>query len=104
MMTESPTAAVLAATPAVTTAAAPSGAVRCARLFWAWLVARTAFWTVVAVVGVPNAPLDLIEWLAWGHEWQWGYPKHPPFPAWIAEVFSWLGSGDVWGVYLASYL
>src|SRR5438132_10749542 len=55
MMTESPTAAALAVTPAVATAAAPSDATRCTRLFWAWLVARTAFWTVVTVVGVPNA-------------------------------------------------
>lgn len=102
-MTESPTTAALAVTPAVA-AATPSDAICCARLFWACLAARTAFWTLVAVAGVPNAPLDLIEWLAWGHEWQWGYPKHPPFPAWAAEVFSWLSPGGVWGVYLAGYL
>ncbi len=76
----------------------------CARLFWVWLALRTALWTCLATVTQPNAPLDLIEWLAWGHEWRWGYPKHPPLPAWIAEVFSWLSPGDVWGVYLASYL
>src|SRR5882724_5688521 len=81
-----------------------SEARNCARLFWGWLVLRTAAWTLLAVAAVPNAPLDLIEWLAWGHEWQWGYPKHPPFPAWAAEVFSWLSPGGVWGVYLAGYL
>jgi 4-amino-4-deoxy-L-arabinose transferase-like glycosyltransferase len=53
---------------------------------------------------MPNAPLDLIEWLAWGREWQWGYHKHPPLPAWIAEIFFQLAGHRVWGVYLASYL
>jgi len=78
--------------------------VNLASIFWTWLVLRTILWTCLATFTQPNAPLDLIEWLAWGHEWRWGYPKHPPFPAWIAEVFSWLSPGDVWGVYLASYL
>jgi 4-amino-4-deoxy-L-arabinose transferase-like glycosyltransferase len=75
-----------------------------ARLFWVWLVLRTILWTSLAALTQPNAPLDLIEWLAWGHEWRWGYSKHPPFPGWVAEVFSWLSPGDVWGVYIASYL
>jgi 4-amino-4-deoxy-L-arabinose transferase-like glycosyltransferase len=91
-------------------ALAPDGAarlseqVRCARLFWGWLVARTVLWTGLAFLTQPNAPLDLIEWLAWGHEWRWGYPKHPPLPAWIAEIFAHLSPGDVWGVYLGAYL
>ncbi len=76
----------------------------CAGLFWAWLTLRTAAWTLLAGLTLPNAPLDLIEWLAWGHEWRWGYPKHPPFPAWVAEVFSRLSPGGVGGVYLAGYL
>lgn len=76
----------------------------CTRLFWGWLVLRTAVWTLFAALTQPNAPLDLIEWLSWGHEWRWGYHKHPPFPAWVAEAFSYLSPGDVWGVYLAGYL
>jgi 4-amino-4-deoxy-L-arabinose transferase-like glycosyltransferase len=76
----------------------------CTRLFWGWLILRTASWTGLACVSQANAPLDLIEWLGWGHEWRWGYPKHPPLPAWIAEVFARLSPGQVWGVYLASYL
>jgi 4-amino-4-deoxy-L-arabinose transferase-like glycosyltransferase len=75
-----------------------------ARLFWTWLPLRTLIWTVFASLTQPNAPLDLIEWLAWGREWQWGYHKHPPLPAWIAETFFQLAGGRVWGVYLASYL
>lgn len=82
----------------------PSQLALCTRLVWGWLVLRTAVWTCLASFTQPNAPLDLIEWLAWGHEWRWGYPKHPPFPAWIAEVFAQLSPGGVWGVYLAGYL
>src|SRR5437764_488987 len=77
---------------------------RCARLFWGWLALRTALWTALATLSQPNAPLDLIEWLTWGHEWRWGYHKHPPFPAWIAEAFSLFSPGSLWTVYLASYL
>jgi len=68
------------------------------------LILRTVIWFVTVVASHPNAPLDLIEWLSWGHEWQWGSAKHPPLPAWIADVFSELSPGDVWGVYLAGYL
>jgi hypothetical protein len=76
----------------------------CARVFWSWLALRTLVWTALASLTQPNAALDLIEWLAWGREWQWGYHKHPPLPAWIAEAFFQLAGRHVWGVYLASYL
>ena len=32
----------------------------------------------------PNLPLDMVEMTYWGQQWQWGYHKHPPLPAWIA--------------------
>jgi hypothetical protein len=67
-------------------------------------VLRTVIWALLVSLTQRNGPLDLIEWLSWGHEWRWGYHKHPPLAAWIAECFSWLSPGDVWGVYLASYL
>jgi hypothetical protein len=77
---------------------------RCGRVFWSWLVLRTLGWTALVALTQPNAPLDLIEWLSWGHEWRWGYHKHPPLPAWLAECFSQLTPGSMWGVYLAAYL
>jgi hypothetical protein len=75
-----------------------------ARLFWIWLGLRTAFWVALSRLTQPNAPLDLAEMLAWGHQWQAGYPKHPPLPAWIAEASFRLSGGDLWGPYLAGYL
>jgi 4-amino-4-deoxy-L-arabinose transferase-like glycosyltransferase len=57
-----------------------------ALLFWCWLGARTLAWTLVAALTQPNAPLDTVEWLAWGRQWQLGYPKHPPLTGWIGEM------------------
>jgi len=72
------------------------------RLFWTFLAVHVAAWTLVPALTQPNAPLDTIEMLYWGHEWQWGYFKHPPLPAWIAEA-CWLACGSVeWPLYLAS--
>jgi len=76
----------------------------CTRLFWAWLVGRTVAWVGLMSVALANPPLDLVEWLSWGHSLQWGYPKHPPLPAWLAAGFARLSPGDVWGVYLLAYL
>jgi hypothetical protein len=84
-------------------ATAEAEASRCQRLFWCWLTGRTAVWTAVTLLSRPNAPLDLIEWLAWGHQFSWGYPKHPPLPAWLAAAFAQFSPGDVWPVYLLSY-
>ena len=64
---------------------------------------RTVVWFSVTLLTVRNAPLDLIEWLAWGRQFAWGYPKHPPLPAWLAALANWT-TGDVWGVYLLSYV
>ncbi|QEL20179.1 glycosyltransferase family 39 protein [Limnoglobus roseus] len=81
----------------------PGEAARLRLLLAAWLVVRTVVWTLAVVASHHNAPLDLVEWLSWGGSWQWGYPKHPPLPAWLADAASRLSPGDVWGVYLFSY-
>ena len=73
------------------------------RLFWLWLVVRTLVWVLTVVVSHSNAPLDLIEWLSWGHVWQWGYSKHPPLPAWLADAAARLSTGEVWPVYALGY-
>ena len=73
-------------------------------LFWSWLGARTLLWTLVATLTQPNAPLDTVEWLAWGHEWQLGYRKHPPLGAWLGELAFQAGGGALAAVYLLSFL
>lgn len=74
------------------------------RLLAGWLVVRTVVWTAAVALAFPNPPLDLVEWLSWGGSCEWGYPKHPPLTAWVADLSARAALGGVWGVYLASYL
>ncbi|MBA4030830.1 MAG: hypothetical protein C0478_08055 [Planctomyces sp.] len=72
-------------------------------LLW-FLLGHLVVWTVVPAIIQPNLPLDCIEMAIWGHEWQLGYYKHPPLPAWIAKAFSYLSDNSEWPIYLASQL
>ena len=54
------------------------------RIFWLALLAYVIAWTVLCWLTQPNLPLDMVEMIYWGEQWQWGYHKHPPLPAWIA--------------------
>ncbi|MBI2804376.1 MAG: glycosyltransferase family 39 protein [Planctomycetes bacterium] len=76
----------------------------CARIFWTWLIARTLVWPLVVFFAVPNPPMDVIEVLMWGREWQFGYHKHPPLSAWLAEIFFQASGESLFGVYLGSYV
>jgi len=51
-----------------------------------WVVGLAAYvlaWTVLPALLTTSLPLDVVEGIAWGREWQWGYFKHPPLPAWL---------------------
>lgn len=65
---------------------------------------HTLGWFLVACLSQSNAPFDHIEMVYWGHEWQWGYYKHPPLTAWLAELASQLFGNRVWPVYLLSVM
>jgi hypothetical protein len=56
------------------------------RAFAAFLVLHAAVWTVLPTLLYPNLPLDLIEALLYGREWQLGYDKLPPLPWWLVEI------------------
>jgi hypothetical protein len=73
------------------------------RLVVGWLVVRTLGWSLL-MTARPNPPLDLVEWLSWGREWQFGYHKHPPLAAWVAEVGRAMTPGSFFGIYLLGYL
>ena len=51
-----------------------------------------------------NLPLDVIEGVAWGQEWQAGYDKHPPLSAWAMESFRLLFARADLGQYFLSQL
>ncbi|AXS38804.1 glycosyltransferase family 39 protein [Breoghania sp. L-A4] len=70
-----------------------------------WLCAlQVLLWTALPAAGSLSPTLDVAEMLAWGQEWQLGYYKHPPLPAWIAQAAR-LATGEaIWGPMLASQL
>jgi len=55
-------------------------AARPGRAFAAFLALHAAVWTALPTLLYPNLPLDLIEALVYGREWQLGYDKLPPLP------------------------
>lgn len=75
-----------------------------ARLFWMFVAAHLALWTILPAVTSPNAPLDVIEGYAWGHEWLMGTYKHPPMQAWILEILAILTGRAFWAHFLASQI
>src|SRR6187455_325917 len=54
--------------------------------FAAFLALHVLVWTALPAFLYPNLPLDLIEALVYGREWQLGYDKLPPLPWWLVEV------------------
>src|SRR5436309_14971986 len=54
--------------------------------FAGFLLLHFFVWTALPAALYPNLPLDLIEALTYGREWQLGYDKLPPLPWWLIEV------------------
>jgi 4-amino-4-deoxy-L-arabinose transferase-like glycosyltransferase len=59
---------------------------RPAAAFAAFLALHAVLWTALPAALYPNLPLDLIEALTYGREWQLGYDKLPPLPWWMVEI------------------
>ena len=52
-----------------------------------WFLAIHAIvWTALPSLLYFNLPLDVIEAMTYGREWQLGYDKLPPLPWWLAEA------------------
>lgn len=63
------------------------------------LIAQLMLWTLIPVFTHANAPLDVVENIGWGREWQMGYYKHPPLQAWLTYG-AFLGAGGrMWMIY-----
>lgn len=76
--------------------------VTCNRRFLGLVTLQIAIWTLVPTITQPNLPLDAIEMLSWGNQWEWGYTKHPPLPAWAAELVFALSGQSNWSIFLLS--
>jgi hypothetical protein len=68
------------------------------RAFGIFLSVHLLVWTALPALLYPNLPLDLIEALTYGREWQLGYDKLPPLPWWSVELLH-----RAFGVDLAYY-
>ncbi len=75
-----------------------------ARIFWAFLALHLLIWSLLPALLQHNLPLDVIEQLAWGREWQIVYFKHPPLPAWIVESVAVVSGGWPPALYLVGPL
>jgi len=54
--------------------------------FLGFLVVHALVWTALPALIYRNLPLDVIEAMVYGREWQLGYDKLPPLPWWLAEI------------------
>jgi Dolichyl-phosphate-mannose-protein mannosyltransferase len=54
--------------------------------FAAFLALHFVVWTALPTLLYANLPLDLIEAMTYGREWQLGYDKLPPLPWWSIEI------------------
>jgi len=68
------------------------------------LVLQVVLWTLVPALTYRSVPIDVMENIGWGREWQLGYPSHPPLQAWLTEIAFELSGRHVWSIYLLSQL
>ena len=63
--------------------------------FAGFLAVHGLVWTALPSLLYFNLPLDVIEAMTYGREWQLGYDKLPPLPWWLAEaVYRVFGTDD----------
>ena len=74
------------------------------KIFWAIAIGHLLLWTLICVITQPNLPLDMVEMIYWGQQWQWGYHKHPPLPAWTAAGLWELSGNQPWVMYFFAQL
>jgi len=74
------------------------------KIFYLLCLYHLIIWTLVSYFSNKNLPLDVIEALAWGQDFDLGYNKHPPLSAWIPGLlFKIFGNKD-WVYYLLSQI
>ena len=90
----------LAATAPVPASARATGLIRWIErrpvtAFGSFLAIHFGVWTVLPALLYANLPLDLIEALTYGREWQLGYDKLPPLPWWLIEAVHRIFDADI---------
>ncbi len=73
-------------------------------LFYIFVTCHLFVWTFIPAFTNDNLPLDVIETLAWGSNLDWGFNKHPPMSAFLAEIFYQIFGPQDWVYYLLSQI
>ena len=73
-------------------------------IFYIFVIAHLIIWTAIPSLTNNNLPLDTIEALAWGSNLDWGFNKHPPMSAFLAEIFYQIFGTRDWAYYLLSQI
>lgn len=68
------------------------------------LAVQAVLWFLAPVLTYSNAPVDIVENLAWGREWQLGYASHPPLQAWLSMGAVWLAGNAIWPIFVLSQI
>ena len=68
--------------------------------FFIFAVTHLAIWTLVPTILCGDLPLDVIEGIAYGQEFQFGYWKHPPLPWWILGIVHRAAGSNLWLYFL----
>jgi len=74
------------------------------KIFYALCLYHLIFWTLIPYFSNKNLPLDVIEALAWGQNFDLGYNKHPPLSAWIPGLLFKIFANKDWVYYLLSQI
>jgi 4-amino-4-deoxy-L-arabinose transferase-like glycosyltransferase len=74
------------------------------RVAAALLVVYALLWWAYAVIAKSTQSIhfDMGEVFSWSTELAYGYPKHPPFPAWVAAIWFAIFPRADWAFYLLS--
>ena len=73
-------------------------------IFYIFLTTHLVVWTIIPSLTNHNLPLDTIEALAWGSNLDWGFNKHPPMSAFVADIFFYFFGAQDWAYYLLSQI
>ena len=74
------------------------------KTLYLFLFSHLLLWTLIPSLSNTNLPLDTIEALAWGSNLDWGFNKHPPFSAFVVEIFFKVFGNNDWAYYLLSQI
>jgi len=74
------------------------------KLFYSFIIIHLILWTLIPSFTNNNLPLDTIEALAWGSNFDWGFNKHPPASTLFLNVFYQIFGSQDWAYYLLSQI